>query len=104
MNQYNDSIWVPLIIGSPTLDENVPSIESSNGTKEWYIHGVLHRKNEPAIICLNGNTEWWFNGRLHRIDGSTEWWFNGIEYTKVQYQEIMHYYHLYCSIIQELKM
>src|ERR1700722_5431120 len=39
----------------------------SDGTKEWYQNGNLHRDNDqPAIICPNGDREWYQNGNLHR--------------------------------------
>jgi hypothetical protein len=28
---------------------NGPAIESRNGMKQWYVHGVLHREDGPAI-------------------------------------------------------
>lgn len=51
------------------INRNNECIESSNGTKEWYLNGEFHREDGPAIEYLNGCKEWWVNGRHHRIDG-----------------------------------
>ena len=49
----------------------------TNGTKEWYLNGKLHREDInpetgltcPAVEYANGNKEWYLNGKLHREDG-----------------------------------
>ena len=35
----------------------------SNGTKEWYLNGELHREDVPAYEHLDGYKEWWLNGK-----------------------------------------
>ena len=35
----------------------------SNGDKEWYQDGNLHRTNGPAIECANGLKFWYLNGK-----------------------------------------
>ena len=35
----------------------------SNGTKEWYLNGELHREDGPAYEHLDGYKEWWLNGK-----------------------------------------
>ena len=50
---------------------------------------IYHREDGPAIIWSNGPKEWWVNGKLHRLDGpafiyhnSKEWWINGKRLSK----------------------
>jgi hypothetical protein len=33
----------------------------SNGDKEWYLDGRLHRIDGPAIERANGHKEWWLD-------------------------------------------
>jgi hypothetical protein len=40
--------------------------EYTNGSKEWYIDGRLHRLDGPAIEWNDGDQEWYINGK--RID------------------------------------
>ena len=42
---------------------------SSDGAKEWYLNGKLHRVDGPACEYANGNKSWFLNGKLHRVDG-----------------------------------
>ena len=57
----------------------------SNGTKEWYLNGELHREDGPAVEHLDGTKEWYLNGELHREegpayenpDGTKAWCLNG---------------------------
>lgn len=57
----------------------------SDGTKEWYLNGELHREDGPAIEWTDGRKAWYLNGRLHRVNGPAielpngdkEWWLNG---------------------------
>ena len=56
------------------LDTSFSGIRESNGSKEWYLDGKLHRLDGPAIERANGGREWWVNGELYREDGpSIEW-------------------------------
>ena len=41
----------------------------TDGGKEWWIKGKLHREDGPAIEYANGNKSWWINGKRHREDG-----------------------------------
>jgi len=41
----------------------------SDGTKEWRLHGKLHREGAPAIEYADGDKMWFINGELHREDG-----------------------------------
>ena len=40
----------------------------SNGQREYFLNGVLHREDGPAVEH-NGIRSWYLNGRLHRWDG-----------------------------------
>ena len=55
---------------------------SSDGTKEWYLHGKLHREDGPAIEYANGSKWRYLHGKSHREDGpaveyvdGTKWWY-----------------------------
>ena len=60
---------------------------SSDGSKWWYLHNMLHREDGPAVEYTSGTKSWWLNDKLHREDGPAvefaagdkEWWFNGEE-------------------------
>ena len=41
----------------------------SDGSKEWYLNGNLHRKDGPAIEYANGSKAWYLNGKRRREDG-----------------------------------
>jgi hypothetical protein len=59
----------------------------TNGDKEWYLNGQLHRTNGAAVEWPNGTKKWYSNGQLHRTNGAAvewpngrkEWWLNGCE-------------------------
>lgn len=34
----------------------------TNGDKEWYLNGKLHREDGPAVIRSNGTEIWFLNG------------------------------------------
>ncbi len=67
--------------------EDGPAIEWTNGTKEWYWMGKLHRDGDlPAVECKNGHKEWYQHGSSHRDNdlpaiirsyGVKEWWQHG---------------------------
>ena len=67
---------------------DIPAITYSNGTKEWYHIGNLHREERPAIEYSNGDEEWWYNGKRHRKDGPAvtygdkKFWFVNGEFIK----------------------
>ena len=50
---------------------------STNGTREWYLHGKMHREDGPAIEDANGSRGWYLNGKRHREDGPAVDWANG---------------------------
>ena len=43
----------------------------SNGDKEWYLNGKLHREDGPAVEYANGTKHWLLNGK----ELSKEEWF-----------------------------
>lgn len=43
---------------------DLPCIERANGDMEWRHRGVLHRANGPAVLRNNGTKEWWIAGLL----------------------------------------
>lgn len=47
-----------------------PAIELSNGYKEYWVNGKLHRDNDlPAVISNDGTQKFFINGKLHRKNG-----------------------------------
>ncbi len=66
--------------------EDGPALEHADGTKEWWVDGLLHREDGPALEHADGTKEWWVDGERHREDGPAieygggsrkEWYFNG---------------------------
>ncbi len=41
----------------------------TDGSKEWYKNGKLHRTNGPAVEYPEGSKAWYLNNKLHRING-----------------------------------
>ena len=64
-----------------------------DGSKDWWLNGLLHRTDGPALEWADGSKEWWLNGQFHRTDGpayegadgSKVWFLNGNE---VSWQEV----------------
>jgi hypothetical protein len=54
-----------------------PAFESIYGDKWWYLNGKKHRDDGPAVELKNGGKYWFFNGQRHRIDGPAIEHFNG---------------------------
>ena len=60
-------------------------IQYTNGAKEWYLNGKLHRTNGPAFEDADGYKTWYLNGEKHRTDGPAvedadgykAWYLNG---------------------------
>ena len=49
----------------------------SDGTKDWYLHGELHREDGPAVERSDGSKFWYLNGKKHREDGPAVEWPDG---------------------------
>jgi hypothetical protein len=67
-------------------------IVDSDGSKNWYLNGVLHREDGPALDWNNGYKSWYFHGKRHRIggpaeisDGSRYYHINDVEYSFEDY-------------------
>lgn len=43
-------------------DNDLPAMVESNGYKEWYQKGKLHRDQGPAIVSPDGYKEYYYNG------------------------------------------
>ena len=64
---------------------------------EWYLNGLLHRKDGPALEYANGDKLWYLNGLLHRENGPAveyangvkEWYLNNINYSRLAYLKEM---------------
>jgi len=41
----------------------------SDGTKNWFRDGKLHREDGPAIECTDGEKRWYRDDKVHREDG-----------------------------------
>ena len=45
------------------------NVVNRQGSKNWYLDGILHREDGPAIEDSNGNKTWYLNDKCHREDG-----------------------------------
>ena len=69
----------------------------SDGSKEWYQNGKLHRLDGPAIEYSDGYTYWYQNGKRHRLDGPAyeradgykEWWVDGTKYSEKDFNQFI---------------
>lgn len=60
-------------------------VTDKEGTKTWYVNGLIHRENGPAVIMTSGSQYWIQNGEYHRenepavimANGQKEWWHLG---------------------------
>ena len=69
--------------------EDGPAVEwSGGGTKFWYQNGKLHREDGPAIEYSSGSRFWFLNGKRHREDGPAYEYYDG---TKDWFLEGTHY-------------
>ena len=69
-----------------TKEENGVEIKvERDGTRLWYLHGVLHRGDGPAVEWPEGDRRWYQFGKEHRedgpaierVNGTKEWFRNG---------------------------
>lgn len=49
--------------------EDGPAVELADGTKIWFKEGKRHREDGPARENPKGGKEWYKEGKYHRIDG-----------------------------------
>jgi hypothetical protein len=74
-------------------NDSGPAVVWSDGSVEYFQHGLIHNENGPALVEHTGNytrSMWYLNGNLHREDGPAiehidnksnknyyEYWING---------------------------
>lgn len=58
--------YVWMIKGELHREGGAPAIQRTDGSKEWFNHGVRHRLNGPALITADGAAEWYVNGVRRR--------------------------------------
>jgi len=75
INRYGDIYW--RLPNRNLHREGGPAVEYINGTKYWFINGLVHREGAPAIEYGNGRKEWWIHGLKHKTDGPAIEWANG---------------------------
>jgi hypothetical protein len=67
------------------VEEQPQMTTDTYGTKEWYLHGKLHREGAPAVEYARWRQKWYLHGKLHRedapaiewADGTKEWYLHG---------------------------
>ena len=65
-----------------------PAVCWTNGRKEWWRNGKLHRDDGPAIEDADGSLHWFKAGQRHRSNGPAiewptgrcDWYTNGIPF------------------------
>jgi len=60
----------------------------SDGTKDWYLHGELHREDGPAVERSDGSKFWYLHGKSHREDGPAVEGSNGRKYWFLNGEEV----------------
>jgi hypothetical protein len=88
-------VWSSDGIDGPHHREEGPSLEWADGSKLWYLNGVLHCNNGPAIEWFEGASAWYVHGALHRENGPAivkkngmqEWWINGSQLTEEEFNQ-----------------
>ena len=76
-----------------TMAEQPTCKTLSDGSKEWYVDGELHRTDGPAIERADGSKSWYVHGELHRTDGPAieapdgykAWWLDGEPLTEAEH-------------------
>ena len=59
--EFTQEEWYAFDISKLTVhNKDGPAVEYINGTKYWYIDGVLHREDGPAIEYINKSRRYWF--------------------------------------------
>ena len=48
-----------------------------DGSKSWWLNGLLHRTDGPAWEGADGSKRWHLNGKHHRTDGPAIEWTDG---------------------------
>lgn len=96
--EKGDKVSIKLIDSFYQLHSLIgPAIEYTNGSKEWWVSGKLHREDGPAIEYVNGAKHWFVNGKRHRIfgpaiefgNGQVAFYLNNVEYEQKKYYELL---------------
>lgn len=66
--QAQDIFFGEELAVSEASEEHAGLSVLADGTKEWRLHGELHREDGPARIRLNGDTEYWRHGKRNAGD------------------------------------
>ena len=45
--------------------EDGPAIESTDGSKSWYLNGLIHREDGPALDYSSGYKAWYLKGKKY---------------------------------------
>ena len=73
MTEYKVKVWSNgtknWYLNGDLHREDGPACEHANGDKMWFLNGKFHREDGPAIEYVNGDKEWWLNDKRHREDG-----------------------------------
>ena len=67
-----------------------------DGSKGWYLNGLLNRTDGPALEFPNGTKYWYLNDKLHRSDGPAveyadgdgEWYIDGVKLSEKEYLQV----------------
>ena len=78
-------------------------IKYSNGTKEWYFEGKIHRIDGPAVEYSVGTKQWFVEGKRHRIGGPAIEWFDGTKHWYINGKEAIEEEHDLLYSIMKLK-
>ena len=75
---------------------DLPALEFTNGSKEWYINDELHRENDLPAVDRPKRRSWYINGQCHRdgrlpasihANGDKYWYENGVFVRFVSHRE-----------------
>ena len=80
-----------------------PAIEYFDGTKLWYVDGKRHRTGGPAIEWVNGSKEWFVDGKQHRTDGPAYEYSDGTKEWFVDGKEVTEEEHKLLYALLKLK-
>jgi hypothetical protein len=60
----------------------------TDGNREWYQNGKLHREDGPAIEYAYGDKYWYQNDERHRLDGPAIEYADGDKYWYIEGKEL----------------
>ena len=50
------------------MDDELEYYVTPAGTKQWTLHGVVHRQDGPAYELADGYVSWWLYGNNYTFD------------------------------------